>query len=73
MKNSKSIFSSKTFWINLLMALAVIIPELVDLGFNIPAKWSGLAIVVVNLILRLMTTTAITPIKKKKVKINVQD
>ena len=66
MKNSKSILNSKTFWINLLMALAVVIPELVDLGFNIPAQWSGLAIVVVNLILRLMTTTAITPIKKKK-------
>lgn len=62
---TKSILKSKTFWINLLMALAVIIPELVDLGFNIPAKWSGLAIVVVNLILRLLTTQAITPIIKK--------
>lgn len=63
---TKSIFKSKTFWINLLMALAVIIPELIDLGFNIPAKWSGLAIVVVNLILRLMTSQPITPITKKK-------
>lgn len=63
---TKSILKSKTFWINLLMALAVIIPELVDLGFNIPAKWSGLAIVVVNLILRLMTSQPITPITKKK-------
>jgi hypothetical protein len=65
MKTSKSILNSKTFWINLLMALAVIIPELIDLGFNIPAKWSGLAIVVVNLILRLLTTQPITPIKRK--------
>lgn len=62
---TKSILNSKTFWINLLMAVAVILPELVDLGFNIPAKWSGLAIVVVNLILRLLTTTPVH-IKKKK-------
>lgn len=63
--NTKHILKSKTFWINLLMAIAVIIPELVDLGFNIPAKWSGLAIVVVNLILRLLTNQPVT-LKKKE-------
>ena len=62
----KSIFKSKTAWVNLLMAISIILPELVDLGFHIPAKWMGLTVLVVNLILRFMTTEGVALTDQKK-------
>ena len=56
----KSIFTSKTFWINLIMATLIILPEMIDLGFNIPLKWSGLITVILNVILRFWTTQPVS-------------
>lgn len=52
----KSIFRSKTFWINLLMAAVVIVPELANIeSLQIPKEASASVVVVVNTILRLIT------------------
>jgi len=52
----KSIFKSKTFWINLLMAAVVIVPELANIeSLQIPKEAAASVVVVVNTILRLIT------------------
>jgi len=56
----KSILKSKTFWINLLMALALILPEFLDLEFlKVSKEISAFIIFIVNVVLRLMTTGAV--------------
>ena len=62
----KSILKSKTFWINILMAILTFIPSLVDLGFEIPAKYVGLTMLIVNIILRFITKTPIGFINEKE-------
>ena len=67
MTPTKSIFSSKTFWINLIMAIiafsATISPDfLTALGLNSTKVLTIVATVtaILNIILRTLTTTAVT-------------
>jgi len=67
----KTIFKSKTFWANLLMGLlsilAVINPEFLELiGLNSVKALTiiGFITSVINIVLRLITTTAIETKKK---------
>ena len=56
----KSIFKSKTFWINLLMAAAVIAPELASIeALKIPVTTSASIVSMVNIVLRLITKEAV--------------
>lgn len=56
----KSIFKSKTFWINLLMAAAVIVPELANIeALKIPPATTASIVSVVNIVLRLITKEAV--------------
>jgi len=53
----KSIFKSKTLWINVLMALAIIIPEAANLeSLKIDREIAALAVLVINTILRFATS-----------------
>ena len=47
------------------MAIVIILPEMVELGYNIPIKYSALVILIANVILRFLTTGAVA-IKDKK-------
>lgn len=56
----KSIFKSKTFWINVLMMLAVVLPDLFNLeAVKVSPEISAFVILVVNVILRFMTTGSV--------------
>ncbi|KKP64361.1 MAG: hypothetical protein UR61_C0047G0003 [candidate division WS6 bacterium GW2011_GWE1_34_7] len=64
MKTKKSILKSKTFWVNVLMAILVFLPELVNIGFTLDAKIVALIMLIVNIILRFITNTPVSLIKK---------
>lgn len=52
----KSFLKSKTFWVNFLMMLALVLPEVLKLeSFTIPKDIMGLIIFIVNVALRFMT------------------
>lgn len=56
----KSFLKSKTFWINLLMMLALILPEAFDLEIlKVSKEISAFIIFIVNVVLRFITTGAI--------------
>ena len=52
--DSKSIWLSKTFWINVFAIVAMVV-QMVFTGFVVPAEWQVTFLGVVNIILRLVT------------------
>ena len=59
-RKKKSIFKSKTFWVNILMAAAVILPEVANMeSFKVNPEITALVILVVNVILRAITTDGV--------------
>ena len=63
----KSIFKSKTFWINLLMAAAVIVPELASIeALKIPIEAAASIVGIVNVILRYLTKEGVHVIPPKE-------
>jgi len=62
-KSTKLIYS-KTFWINLLMALLVIIPNAVELPeYTLSPETTSFIILMVNIVLRWLTNK---PLEEKK-------
>ena len=68
---TKTLFASKTFWTNLIMAIiavaATVSPDLLNtLGINSTKALTIIATVtaVLNIVLRLLTSTAIAPATK---------
>lgn len=60
---SKSIFASRTFWVNALTIAAAVLAGLSGMTEHIPAEampWIVSALGVVNLALRVMTTGPVT-------------
>lgn len=56
----KKFWQSKTLWINLLMALALILPEFFNLEIlKISKELSAFIIFIVNVVLRFITTGGI--------------
>ena len=52
----KSIFKSKTIWINILMSASMILPSIANLpSLQVAPEIMGLVLVVVNTVLRLVT------------------
>jgi len=60
MNKKKAFWKSKTIWVNILIAISIILPELIDLGFHIPVKWIALITLIANLILRIITKGGLT-------------
>jgi uncharacterized membrane protein len=71
---TKSIFSSKVFWLNLIIGiisvLGLVNPELLSaIGIKDPVQFMtivGAVTAILNVILRFLTNQPITPIGKKK-------
>lgn len=58
---TKSILISKTFWINILLAIIAIVPEVTNLpNLQIPKEWMAFIVVIANIILRMITKTKVT-------------
>lgn len=55
----KSIISSKTFWANLIAIALLILPNLIDMGFEIDPKWIALIMAILNIVLRMITKKAV--------------
>jgi hypothetical protein len=58
---AKALWHSKTFWINILAALAVLIPEIAKLpALAVHSQVLAVALACVNVVLRLSTSQAVT-------------
>jgi len=58
---TKSIFASKTFWVNILLAAIAIVPEVANLpNLQISKEWLAFIVVVANIILRMVTQSKAT-------------
>lgn len=57
---TKSILRSKTFWVNLILAIVGIVPEVANLPLRISPEWLGFIVVVANVILRLISQDKVT-------------
>lgn len=60
--SAKSIWASKTFWLNLLVALATFVVEVSPAGpeLGVDPKWVLIAVTAANIILRYVTTQPVT-------------
>jgi len=57
----KSPLKSKTVWINILMAVVVLVPELANIeALKIPQETSVAIVGIVNILLRFVTKDALT-------------
>ena len=55
---TKSIFVSKTFWVNVLLLVIAVAPGLMDMPeLQISKEWLGIIVLVANTVLRLITKT----------------
>ena len=63
--NVKSIFSSKVFWINLIMAGLVILNQQIP-TFHLDAETQAVVVGAVNILLRFLTTQAVTVVPQKQ-------
>lgn len=66
----KSIFKSKTLWVNLLLCLATVLPDFFNLeSIKIPKDVAAFVILIVNVVLRFMTKDALT-VKRQNTETN---
>jgi hypothetical protein len=62
----KSIFKSKTVWVNVLMALAIILPEAMNIeSMKFAKEYIAIGVLVVNISLRFITTGSVSVLKNK--------
>lgn len=54
---SKSIFASRTFWFNLLVGAAQLLPGIAD---KVPQPWGALVTAIGNIALRYVTTQPVS-------------
>lgn len=55
---TKSIFISKTFWVNILLLVIAVVPGLMDMPeLQLSKEWLGIIVLVANTIMRLITKT----------------
>jgi uncharacterized membrane protein len=62
--NVKSIFSSKTFWVNLIMAGLVMLNQQIP-TFNLGADEQAIIVGAVNILLRFLTTQSVAVLPPK--------
>lgn len=62
---TKSLFASRTFWFNLLAALALAVQQFV-VGWPIDAEWQAAVLAIVNVVLRLVTHHPVVVRKPKE-------
>ena len=62
--NVKSIFSSKTFWVNLIMAGLIILNQQIP-TFGIDAETQAVIVGAVNILLRFLTTQSVAVLPQK--------
>ncbi len=60
----KSIFRSKTFWVNVAMAVLVILNQQIP-TFNLDAETQAVVVGLVNILLRVLTKQAVTVLPPK--------
>lgn len=58
--DTKPIWQSKVFWVNLLTLAVLLLGVLVAPEYGEVAKWAALALPIVNIVLRFLTNTAVT-------------
>jgi uncharacterized membrane protein len=63
MPDTKAWYWSKTLWINVLMFLLTLAQSDLLIGMNLDPKIIASIVAVVNIVLRFLTTTALTPTK----------
>ena len=58
---TKSIFASKTLWVNILLFVVAVAPGLMDMPqLQLFKEWLGIIVLGANTVLRLMTSSAAT-------------
>lgn len=69
MNPTKSIFRSKTLWVNISLLIVAIVPELINMpSLQLPKEWLAMIVLVANTALRLMTNSPATITGKEKKK-----